>query len=260
VICGLGVRVSPHGALGAPLPRCTWWRPRYAQKKTGPGLFVKEGGGWEPAAGSRQPAGQGRATSAIGCGYSYAVIPAMGRRPITAGPCTCTWSCDGAAWAPAYELRAEKPRAASAPAAPAPVASRQYGGEAGERVPPVPVPSAGRGQQPPATEPSAQGWARPRGQGPGTGPPPPPLDHTQPTPHQWTPGPPAHPTWWVISRPSAVLMLPPLVPDRVGGRLVGHGYGPRTHDLSTEVFLTSYFRLDPQKGALSDARSVKEMV
>ena len=32
VLCGLGVRVSPHRALGAPSPRCTWWRPRYAQK------------------------------------------------------------------------------------------------------------------------------------------------------------------------------------------------------------------------------------
>jgi hypothetical protein len=30
--CGLGVRVSPHRALGAPSLRCTWWRPRYAQK------------------------------------------------------------------------------------------------------------------------------------------------------------------------------------------------------------------------------------
>jgi hypothetical protein len=27
-----GVRVSPHRALGALSPRCTWWRPRYAQK------------------------------------------------------------------------------------------------------------------------------------------------------------------------------------------------------------------------------------
>jgi hypothetical protein len=34
VLCGLGVRVrvSPHRALGAPSPRCTWWRPRYVQK------------------------------------------------------------------------------------------------------------------------------------------------------------------------------------------------------------------------------------
>jgi hypothetical protein len=32
VLCGLGVRVSPHRALGAPSPRYTWWRPRYAQK------------------------------------------------------------------------------------------------------------------------------------------------------------------------------------------------------------------------------------
>jgi hypothetical protein len=32
VLCGLGVRVSPHRALGAPLPRRTWRRPRYAQK------------------------------------------------------------------------------------------------------------------------------------------------------------------------------------------------------------------------------------
>ena len=32
VLCGLGVRVSPHRALGAPSPRCTWRRPRYAQK------------------------------------------------------------------------------------------------------------------------------------------------------------------------------------------------------------------------------------
>jgi hypothetical protein len=30
--CGLGVRASPHGALGAPSPRRTCWRPRYAQK------------------------------------------------------------------------------------------------------------------------------------------------------------------------------------------------------------------------------------
>jgi hypothetical protein len=28
----LGVWVSPRRALGAPSPRCTWWRPRYAQK------------------------------------------------------------------------------------------------------------------------------------------------------------------------------------------------------------------------------------
>jgi hypothetical protein len=27
-----GVRLLPHGALGAPSPRCTWRRPRYAQK------------------------------------------------------------------------------------------------------------------------------------------------------------------------------------------------------------------------------------
>jgi hypothetical protein len=27
-----GVRVSPHRALDAPSPRCTWRRPRYAQK------------------------------------------------------------------------------------------------------------------------------------------------------------------------------------------------------------------------------------
>jgi hypothetical protein len=33
VLCGLGVRVSPHGALGAPSPRCTWWRPRYYAQK-----------------------------------------------------------------------------------------------------------------------------------------------------------------------------------------------------------------------------------
>jgi hypothetical protein len=33
VLCGLGVRVSPHRALGAPSSRCAaWWRPRYAQK------------------------------------------------------------------------------------------------------------------------------------------------------------------------------------------------------------------------------------
>jgi hypothetical protein len=32
VLCGLGVRFSPHRALGAPSPRWTWWRPRHAQK------------------------------------------------------------------------------------------------------------------------------------------------------------------------------------------------------------------------------------
>jgi hypothetical protein len=32
VLCGLGVRVSPHRALGAPSPQYTWWRPRYDQK------------------------------------------------------------------------------------------------------------------------------------------------------------------------------------------------------------------------------------
>jgi hypothetical protein len=32
VLGGLGVWIPPHGALGAPSPRCTWWRPRYAQK------------------------------------------------------------------------------------------------------------------------------------------------------------------------------------------------------------------------------------
>jgi hypothetical protein len=29
VLCSL---LLPHRALGAPSPRCTWWRPRYAQK------------------------------------------------------------------------------------------------------------------------------------------------------------------------------------------------------------------------------------
>jgi hypothetical protein len=37
VLCGLGVRVSPHRALGAPSPRCAWCRPRYAENP-GPGL------------------------------------------------------------------------------------------------------------------------------------------------------------------------------------------------------------------------------
>jgi hypothetical protein len=32
VLCGLGVRLLPHRALGAPSPRCAWWRPRYAQE------------------------------------------------------------------------------------------------------------------------------------------------------------------------------------------------------------------------------------
>jgi hypothetical protein len=32
VVCGLGVRVSPHRALGVPSPRRTCWCPRYAQK------------------------------------------------------------------------------------------------------------------------------------------------------------------------------------------------------------------------------------